>query len=147
MLEPLSIVAAALSIAANAFKLGKETYTIIQGIKQAPTHISRLSNDVRSLYTILGTLQTILDDEMSRSSPNELTIRLLADFEEVVRNTAQVFFDIQSILSPFIRGEIKRSIWNGFKWDNFRKDDIAVLQNALQSHKLTLNIAYQSLTL
>lgn len=58
--EPVSIVTTALSIAGSAYKISKDTYDLIQGIRGAPSHITPLSKDrstTSSTNTIVQQIQ------------------------------------------------------------------------------------------
>jgi hypothetical protein len=148
MPEPVTIVSASLSIAANAWKVGKETYDLVQGVKAAPKHIQRLAADFEGLYGVLGTLQGLLESHETRS-PSASLPALTGNIETALRGCIRVFQDVQQIITPFVavNGKVIRSTWNGIKWELFKKNDVNVLQTALDFNKQTLNIACSALVL
>lgn len=142
--EPVSIVTAALSIAGSAYKISKDTYDLIQGIRGAPSHITRLSKDIQGLYGVLGTLH-LLATEAKKKVKGGLINTLIVDLEDLLRNCVEVFRDIQKILVPFESDGSKHTAWKGFKWEMFKKTDVTGLQSTLSSYKLSLSIACQAL--
>lgn len=124
--EPVSIATVALSIAASAYKLSKDTYDLIQGIRGAPSHITRLSKDIQGLYGVLETLQHLLSTE-AKKVEGGLINTLIVDLEDLLRNCVEVFKDIQKILVPFESDGSKHTAWKGFKWEMFKKTDVTGL--------------------
>ena len=57
MPEPVSIVAAAVSIVSSTYTLCKSSSDIVSGVKDAPQHITRISEDLDSFYPVLRALK------------------------------------------------------------------------------------------
>lgn len=148
MPEPATIVSASLSIAANAFKIGKETYDLVQGVKDAPKHIQRLVVEFQALYRVLGTSQLLLESE-AMTKKGQMPNLMLENISAALTSGVNIFKDIQQVVAPFIavNGKVVRSPWKGIKWELFKKNDVSVLQTALESNKQTLAIACSALTL
>lgn len=105
MPEPISIASAALSVAGTALKTCKQTYDLIQGIKNAPQHVARLRAETEGVYNSLATLQRILESEVMNtgSDPTGLRSVIVDGMIQVLQDCMKVFNDVQTALVPFIQ--------------------------------------------
>lgn len=145
-MEPILITKSALTILEGTIKAGTATYSTVKGIRKAPVHIGYLTTELEGLCTVLATLQALLDKNIAR---NDVIIRdMLENLQKVLHNCTGVFIDIQTIVSPFVKinGQINVSIWKGFKWAAFKKDDVTVLHQTLNSYKSMLNMSLAALS-
>lgn len=59
-----------------------------------------------------------------------------------------VFTDVKKVISPFMdsHGDASRGKLKGFLWATFKKDDVIVLQQTLDSYKAMLNLSFAALS-
>jgi hypothetical protein len=103
MLEALTIVASVTTIVSNVWKISKDVYELIDGIKNAPDHIKTVSQDVRGLYVVLGSLQQLLvkieDDELP---PTAMSVFELLN--EPMTNRFTAFVELQKKINKLRSG-------------------------------------------
>ncbi|KAK4994782.1 cell division cycle-related protein [Elasticomyces elasticus] len=145
MPDPVSI---ACSTATTAFKICKETYDTVQGIKKAPAEIQRVATDLRGIYIMLGSLSRILD-ELACKRHNAIASDMIADLSLLLKGAVVIFKEIQENVSPFIavNGKVIQGFWEGFKWDKFSKDDVLLLRGHLSVLKSSINLALSLITM
>lgn len=148
-MEPVSIVAAALGLTGSAWTICEQTYRLINGIRGAPAHVARIAGDLQALCSVLWTLHAALAVEEEKQIIGAIPTQMAENLQDLLRNCMGVFLEIQKVVQPFTtaQGTARRGPWKMFTWERYKKDEILLLQNALGSYKLTLNIACSSLTL
>lgn len=90
----------------------------------------------------------LLNSDVLRKS-EAMSNLMVENIETALTCSAKIFKDVQQIVRPFIavNGKIIRSTWKGIKWELFKKNDVSVLQTALDFNKQTLNVVCSALTL
>lgn len=142
MPEPLlTLICGVSAIVSNAWKISKDLYELIDGIKNAPTHISAISGDLQGLYMVLGVLQGLLPS----LDVNQLHRGLIPIFESLHLNMDNCFATLIETFKKLIRyttvtGEVKMSKWVAFRWQ-FKEKDIGLLRGHLAAYKMTVNLA------
>jgi hypothetical protein len=56
----ITLISGVAAIVTNVWRVSKELYDIIEGIRNAPTHVRIIMVDVDGLYIVLGALQGLL---------------------------------------------------------------------------------------
>ncbi|KAF4632965.1 hypothetical protein G7Y89_g5165 [Cudoniella acicularis] len=147
MVEALTIVAGVTTIVSNVWKISRDVYELIDGIKNAPVHIKAVSQDVRGLYVVLGSLQDILVKfEEEQQAPAAMPVFELLD--EPMRNCFDAFLELQKKLNRFTKrtGAINESIWKR-SWWFFTEKDTNAYRVHLAAYKSTVTIALGAATL
>jgi hypothetical protein len=145
--EALAITNTTLSIAVTAFKACQNAYSLVQNVRNAPKQIQRLTTDVHGLYQALGLLQTALEQDNVATA--RLPSQMILDLEVLLGTCTKLSCDIISLLNPFVGtdGVARGGTWRNFKWEVFKKSDVEVLQQTLETCKLTISMAVSSLNL
>jgi hypothetical protein len=106
-----------------------------------------LTNDVHGLCQVLGLLQTAL--ELNYVATAQLPSQMILDLEVLLGTCTKLSCDIISLLNPFVGadGAVKSGAWRNLKWEIFKKSDVEVLQQTLETCKLTIGMAVSSLNL
>jgi len=141
MPEPLTIVTGVLSIVGNVWKISKDVYELIDGIKNAPAHIKAVSQDVRGLYVVLGALQQLLVKiEEKELPPAAMPVFELLD--EPMNNCLTAFVELQKKINKYTKrtGAINESYWKR-SWWFFTEKDTNVYRVHLAAYKSTVTIA------
>lgn len=140
MPEPIAIAAAVSTIVANGIKICLGVYTTVDGIKKAPKHLKAVSLDLKSFYSLLGTIQTYLDDE-------ELTHGLLHEqtcgsIQEVLTNCVSILQEFEKIVAGYVNAGRPFNVgrWQKVSW-TWKFSDVENLREHLSHHKLTLSLA------
>jgi hypothetical protein len=139
MADPLSVTASILAIIQVVLQGALQTKQFINGIQGAPRVVQSLSKDLDALYVVLGVLRGHLDHAESNTTFANLIPMLSAPLE----NCLSAFKNISNTIKPFVKisGEAKESQWRRFKWTLFREKDVGVLQNVLNTCKMSLDVA------
>jgi hypothetical protein len=139
MADPLSVTAGILAIVQVVLQGALQTKQFINGIQGAPRVVQSLSKDLDALYVILGVLRGHLDYAESNATFANLIPMLSAPLE----NCLSAFKNILKTIKPFVKisGEAKEGQWRRFKWTLFREKDVGVLQNVLNTCKMSLDVA------
>ncbi|KIW97894.1 uncharacterized protein Z519_01478 [Cladophialophora bantiana CBS 173.52] len=101
MPEPLAIATAVVTLVTNAYKLCGGLYRTIDEINQAPKHLLYLSQDLKAFYTVLGTLETYLQEH--DLCPNVLHPAALADPNGLLEDCVKVLKALQRIVKKFVK--------------------------------------------
>jgi hypothetical protein len=117
MPEPvITLISGVAAIVTNVWRVSKDLYDIIEGIRNAPTHIRVIMVDVNGLYIVLGALQGLL--------PNVDASRLRADLVPVFESLQLNLNNCCSILTELSRKLIRYtnaaghiSMSNGWHFD------------------------------
>ena len=133
MADPISI----LSAVAIGLHATNKLYDLIDGIRDAPREIQKVSADARSICEILDALKNFLEENKNSELPTEIIQSLCIPLE----NTRWAVEDLVGKIKPFIteKGEIKRSRWGGIRWSYYQKD-LNQLGVQLSNGKSTLNM-------
>jgi len=145
--EALAITNTTLSIAVAAFRACQSAYSLVQNIRNAPKQIQRLTNNVHGLYQVLGLLQTALEQENVTTA--RLPSQMIQDLEALLGTCTKLSCDIIATLNPFVGldGTVKGGTWKNLKWEMSKKSDVEILQQTLETCKLTISMAVSSLNL
>ena len=127
MPEPITILSSALCVATNAVTLGKQTYDIINSIRNAPDYITDLAADLHGLYVVLGTLQSALHVEDRKGAQSRFSVEAVENLKDFLENRMKCLNKTSKVVQPHLKanGGVVRSAWKGFKWDTIKKSDIA----------------------
>lgn len=143
----LAITGTTLSIAANAFKVCQQVYDLSKGIRNASKDIQDLTLSIDGLYQVLGLLTTALTYQ--DTGDIRLPSQMISDLEVLLGTCIELCKDAKRVVGPFIApdGKSRGGFRNGLKWELFSKSDVKLLQEALATCKITINIAISSLNL
>ncbi len=149
MPEPITILSSALCVATNAVTLGKQTYDIINSIRNAPDYITDLAADLHGLYVVLGTLQSALHVEDRKGAQSRFSVEAVENLKDFLENCMKCLNKTSKVVQPHLKanGGVVRSAWKGFKWDTFKKSDIVILRGQLAHWKLNLSVLCSVYTL
>src|SRR3978361_2175461 len=101
-MDPLSISLSVIGAAKVAWKGALETKEFIDGIKGAPAAVTRLSQDLTALYTILGLLHSYFDGlDLRKQSKHGRQVAQLVDLP--LKNCINAYTDITLLIKPFIK--------------------------------------------
>jgi hypothetical protein len=145
MPDPLSAAMGVVSLLANAHKFSKDIYELIDGIQSAPNHIRHISDDLKALYAVLGTLDALLRNE--QIAQNALMRDLSASLEDVLKNCVRIFREIGMVVNEYVGadGKAKSGAWTGAKW-TFKEKEIGMLRDHLAMYKATCTMAINTAT-
>lgn len=145
MPEPLSIAVGVTSLLANSYKFSKDIYELIDGIQSAPNHIRNISDDLKALYSTLGTLDSLLRDE--HISRNTLIRDLSANLEEALKNCVRVFREVGLVVNEYVGadGTTSSGVWRKMKW-TFKEKEVGALRDHLITYKATCMMAINTAT-
>lgn len=140
MADPLSMTASITAIVRMAYSLCSNICQTIDSIRGAPSQIRDLSNDIRSLYSILGTLKGYLDDE--ETATGVIHPATSADLEAVLSNCIVIFKDLNAKVNGFqgTSGPGDVALWRRLQW-NWKEKGVVALRAQLANHTRTLQIA------
>ncbi|PMD44497.1 hypothetical protein L207DRAFT_579437 [Hyaloscypha variabilis F] len=143
--EALAITNTTLSIAVAAFKACQSAYSLVQNIRNAPKQVQRLTNDVHGLYQVLGLLQAALEQDNVANA--RLPSQMIQDLEALLGTCTKLSRDIIVTLNPFVGldGTVRGGTWRNLKWEMYKKNNVEVLQQTLETCKLTISMAVSSL--
>jgi len=145
--EALAITNTTLSIAVAAFKACQSAYSLVQNIRNAPKQVQRLTNDVHGLYQVLGLLQAALEQDNVANA--RLPSQMIQDLEALLGTCTKLSRDIIVTLNPFVGldGTVRGGTWRNLKWEMYKKNNVEILQQTLETCKLTISMAVSSLNL
>ena len=154
MPEPVSIVSAALGIVASTYTLCKTSSEIASGVKDAPHHISRISEDLQNFYPILRALQVAF--EKLKTSSDSLIEETCAAVHRSLQNCVRIFRDLTLLVNKYkslqplapgntvsyhdSSGKLVVGKWNSVKWD-FQRKEVEALTSTLTQCKETCQLA------
>ena len=148
MPEPvITLISGVAAIVTNVWRVSKELYDIIEGIRNAPEHVRIIMADVEGLYIVLGALQGLL--------PNVNARRLRADlvpiFESLQTNLGNCCSSLIEFSRKLIRytnaaGQISKSKWMAFRWQ-FTEKDVKEYRDHLTAYKMTVQLAISTANL
>ena len=115
-MDPFTSATTVLTVIGMAIKVGRETYALIQGTRDSPSHIQRLATELEGLYTLLATSQKLI--ERIQTQNDRVISDILQNLETILTNCIEVFVDVRRTLSPFLaaNGDASVGIRKGFLW-------------------------------
>ena len=140
MAEAVGLTAAIITVVKTAYSSCQELYRAFDGVRNAPKHIATISNDLQDFYLVLGTMQTLLDDE--EFSAGIVRQAQSANLCKVLEDCILVFKDFNTIICEY-QAHDKGSAtgtWQRLKWA-FKESEIQGFQHHLVAYKITLNLA------
>ncbi|KAL8687965.1 MAG: hypothetical protein Q9218_006007 [Villophora microphyllina] len=149
LMEPISAFASVLGIATAAVQVSKALNAMLNGIRDAPYEICRLSEDLQSISAILASLESTLKDNSDRHvlEDNKAIVRSLKDLKSPLRSCTKVIKDIKNKIEPCLgllddgkSYRLKTRWW-------FNKDATKSLIVIFESTKQTLNISMSNVSL
>lgn len=145
MPDPFSLATGVISLLANSYKFSKDMYELIDGIQSAPNHIRSISDDLKALYSTLGTLDTLLRDE--RVSQNALMRALSVNLEDALKNCVRLFREVGMVVNEYVGSDGTANVgtWKKAKW-NFKEKEIEAMRNHLATYKATCLMAVNTAT-
>ena len=74
---------------------------------------------------------------------------MIQDLEALLGTCTKLSCDIIATLNPFVGldGTVKGGTWKNLKWEMSKKSDVEILQQTLETCKLTISMAVSSLNL
>jgi len=134
MAEPVSIISL-LAIGAHSVN---RLFTLVEGIRESPQEIRKISDDSRSICDILCTLNEFLQENKDSELPTEVTQSLYVPLENTYRAADKLVDKIKPLAKE--EGESKTSKWvAGLRW-SFSQKDVKQLGEQLSNGKSTLSM-------
>ena len=142
MPEPISIASGVSALVTNGIKLCLGISAAIDNLKSAPKHVRVIATDLRSLYSILGTIQTYLDDEDLTKGLYNTSKSACDNLQQILSNVVDILRTFETVINGYIKlGQASRLAgWNRTQW-LWKEKEVERLRNHLSDHKMTLNIA------
>ncbi|KAL8828279.1 MAG: hypothetical protein Q9191_002674 [Dirinaria sp. TL-2023a] len=140
MADAIGLSSALIALAATAYKSCQTLHNAIDGFRSAHEQILTLSSDLEGFYLVLGTLQTVLQDEASSGAMVE---RVMSEgLSKALRDSMDVFKKISAVVGKYQApdstsppGTLQKAKWT------FDEKKLADLRRELSECKVTLNIA------
>jgi hypothetical protein len=137
MADPLSTVAGVVGVLGFALHGAKRLYELIDGIQGAPHDVAAISADLKALYEVLGTLES-MDKSSERLQP------LYCCLQAPLDNCVEVFAEFTTTLHNFThitRNNTRRKrVWSNIVWA-FKDKEVQLLQDTLITYKASLDLA------
>jgi hypothetical protein len=137
MADPLSTIAGVVGVLGFALHGAKRLYELIDGIQGAPHDIAAISTDLKALYEVLGTLES-MDKSSERLQP------LYCCLQAPLDNCVEVFAEFTTMLHNFThvtRNTARRKrVWSNIVWV-FKDKEVQLLRDTLITYKASLNLA------
>jgi len=94
---------------------------------------------MKSLHELLATTQRLVEKVQNQTDP--VISDILENLQKFITNCIEVFTDVRKVLNTSSKADCDASMgaWKGFLWATFRRDDVVVLQQTLNSYKAMLN--------
>jgi hypothetical protein len=146
MPEAVVIVTAALTIAVSAIKTGRATYSLIQGLRDAPSHIEELSSHLSTFNAILASLHAVIAQEASKLDHDPITIGLLETLPTLLNGCEKVMNEARAILEPISRDIDRHQGLRAVQWEVYRKGELAGIARRLQDYVSTITLGFSALT-
>lgn len=139
-MDPLSVTAGVIGIAAVALHSTKRMMEFIDGIQGAPQAVKALSRDLNALEKVLQNLNDVLGHPDFQDNQRHTELAML--LKDPLDNCTLALDDISLAIRPYTKtsGTSGKSKWRGFTW-SFREKEIATLQKMLMSYKSSLTMA------
>ncbi|KAL8674291.1 MAG: hypothetical protein Q9168_001284 [Polycauliona sp. 1 TL-2023] len=143
-MDPLSIIAGVLGIAAVAAQSSKALYEMIDAIRAAPNEIKTISRDTSDFYTIVYSLELSLNDPKITAiiAEDDALTTLIANLRSPIGNCSSVLGQLMTKIQSFVKpldGERYRMSSNDLKW-YFGRKEILELTERVEATKQTLDL-------
>jgi hypothetical protein len=148
MPEPvITLISGVTAIVTNVWRVSKDLYDIIEGIRNAPTHVRVIMVDVDGLYIVLGALQGLLP----KVDASRLRADLVPVFESLqlnLNNCCSILIELSRKLIRYTNaaGQISMSKWMAFRWQ-FTEKDVKEFRDHLTAYKMTVQLAISTANL
>ncbi|KAF6832932.1 hypothetical protein CPLU01_05881 [Colletotrichum plurivorum] len=136
-MDPLSITTACVGLAGTITTVSLSMNTFIRDVGDARSDIEDISRELSSLKLVL---ELIADDVKNSSSPLPKNLEILPG---VVSNCSRVVKDIDTC----IKAHDGTGIQKRARWVTIGKGDMTKLKSNLESHKATLGLALEMLSI
>ena len=141
MADAIGLTASLITLVATAYTSCQTLHNTFQGIRDAPKQIETVSRDLDVYCFILGSLQTLLNDEsfLGRGGFDSV---ISVDIQRALNSSLATFAGLRVVLNTYkqSRSPTNASNTKRFKW-TFRAKEINDLRNSLEAQKLTLSSA------
>jgi len=140
MAEAIGVASSVISLASTAYKTCQTLHNAVDCFRGAHHQILTLSSELEGFYLVLGTLQAVLQDEVSSAAAVE---QVMSDgLSRTLKGSMEIFKEITAVIGTFKAPEPKAppGAWRKAKW-TFKEKTIADLRKELLERKMTLNIA------
>ncbi|KAL9621774.1 MAG: hypothetical protein Q9160_003746 [Pyrenula sp. 1 TL-2023] len=140
MAEAVGASSAVITLASTAYKSCQTLHDAVDGFRSAHHQILALSSDLEAFYLILGTLQTVLQDEISSAAAVD---QVMSDgLSRALKDSIDIFKKITTVIESF---KAPKHIsppgnWLRAQWI-FKEKTMLDLRQELMECKMTLNIA------
>lgn len=142
-MDAIGIISGIMQIVTNVYSVSKGLYEFIEGIKNAPRHVLAISQDVRGLYLVLGSLQGLLACLHQDSLPSNV-LPMLESLQQPLDHCLFAFRQLQQKVGRYTKpasdGQVRMRKWTAFRWQ-FTEKEADVWREHLISYKLTLDVA------
>ncbi len=140
MAEAIGLSSAVLTLASAAYKSCQTLHNAVDGVRSAHEQMLALSSDLEAFYLVLGSLQTVLQDETF--APVAVDHIMSSGLSKALDGSMEIFKKLTAIAAS-LRGQqnsaspgtLKKAKWM------LKEKAIAELRNELMQCKITLNIA------
>jgi Fungal N-terminal domain of STAND proteins len=138
--DPLSIVASVTGLLALGLGVSKQVYTFVNDIKDAPSAITGVRDELSSLCSVLSQFRGSLKDDFADSPP--YSIPVATDLCAVLDNCKKVLARLQTQMQKFTKYG-RGTTWHAFLVATqyiFSEKEILRIQRSLEAYKSTLTI-------
>lgn len=153
MTDPLSIISAAINVAAVVVQSSTAICEIVSNIRAASEDIKLVARDVQALYPLVSKLCTFLKDKEIRSlvSQDESLLEMVGNLKNPLENCRYVLGRIMVKLErlPHRRsnaGRVNDVCSSSIKWVLFDRNELRDLHVSLEAMKATLHLALTALS-
>ncbi|KAL8686389.1 MAG: hypothetical protein Q9224_005461, partial [Gallowayella concinna] len=142
-MDPLSVIAGVLGIAAVVAQSSKGLFELIDAIRSAPNEIKNISRDTHAFYNILYSLESSLKDPRITAvvAEDDALTALIGNLRMPLGNCSSVLGQLMVKIQGFVRpldGERYRMSSNDWKW-YFGRKEVLELTARVEACKGTLD--------
>ena len=141
MAEAVGLAASIITLVSLAYKSCKNLSDSITRMEDAPKHVFAIANDLEDLYSLLGTLQAVLEEGDSLAATLEPAMS--GNLSQVLSHCLNIFKATNIIVAEYDNRNhsiIGMHAWKRLKW-SFMEKEIQDARRELAQCKLTLNMA------
>ena len=138
MADAIGLAASILALVSATYKSCKTLNDTISGLEDAPGHVIAIADDLQDFYSILGALQSALEDEAGVIEP-----AMSGHLSQVLKHCLEIFKATSSIVGEYDdrnRSIVGLSAWKRLKW-TFKEKEVDDARKNLMHCKLTFNTA------
>ena len=142
MAASAGLTAAIITFVKTAISSCQELYNVCKGVRNAPKHIATISSDLEHFYLVLGTIESLLDDEELSAGMVQQQQAQSVNLCKVLEDCMSVFKDFTTIIHEY-QAHDKDSApgaWQRLKW-TFKEQEVKGLKKQLVDRKITLSLA------